>query len=313
MDISFLGDSFWISGVLTEFHELANDNTSGATELVRKLLALCENCAIGQCFDELNEGFALLENAQKSMPSLHAVLHILKSEFLPRLRANEEMADAIAYLSSLEKILNESGAAITRHVAAIVAARTRCVTLSRSSTVLASLRALHELERLEHVFVLEARPMLEGHKSIRDLDAAGIGATLLTDAAMAVALSQADIAVVGADSISADGYLLNKTGTLPLAICCKEFGVPLYVLCDSLKFSPQLRRDIIVDQRPSGELLTKGDKDGFSVWNRYFEWTPVEYVKEFITERGAFAPDQLSALAAEDADTLPAGTETEKG
>ena len=93
--------------MLTEFQELATDNTSGATELVHKLLALCENCAIGYCFDELKEGFALLEESQKSMPSLHAVIHILKSEFLPRLQENEETADALTYLSSVEKILTE--------------------------------------------------------------------------------------------------------------------------------------------------------------------------------------------------------------
>lgn len=293
--------------MLTEFQDLATDNTSGTTELVRKLLALCENCAIGYCFDELRDGFALLEESQKSMPSLHAVLHILKSEFLPRLKDNEETADAIAYISSLEKILAESGTAIAGRFASMFSKPVRCVTISRSSTVLASLKTLHDRGLLAQAYILEARPMLEGHRTIRDLDQAGISATLLTDAAIGVALSQVDVALVGADSISADGYLLNKTGTLPLAICCKEFGVPLYVLCDSLKFSPQLREDIMVEHRPPEELIVRSDKDHFSVWNRYFEWTPVEYVKEFITERGSFNPDQLSALAGEDS----GGTESD--
>ncbi|MCZ7556707.1 MAG: hypothetical protein M5R41_09940 [Bacteroidia bacterium] len=286
--------------MLAEFQELATDNTSGATELVRKLLALCENCAIGYCFDDIEEGFALLEQSQKSMPSLHAVLHILKSEFLPRLQKDEETADAIAYISSLEKILAESGSAIAELFCSRFTSPVRCVTLSRSSTVLASLRALQEHGLLAQAFVLEARPMLEGHRTIRDLDEHGISATLLTDAAMGVALSKVDYAVVGADSVSADGYLLNKTGTLPLAICCKEFGVPLYVLSDSLKFSPQLREEIVVEHRPPEELILRNTKDHFSVWNRYFEWTPVEYVREFITERGAFTPDQLSALAGDE-------------
>jgi translation initiation factor 2B subunit (eIF-2B alpha/beta/delta family) len=300
----FPGVSLWTATLLAEFQELATDNTSGATELVRKLLALCENCAIGYCFDDIEEGFALLEQSQKSMPSLHAVLHILKSEFLPRLRKDDQTADAIAYISSLEKILSESGTAITELFLTRFSAPVRCVTLSRSSTVLASLRKLNEHGLLTQVFVLEARPMLEGHRTIRDLDDNGISATLLTDAAMGVALSKVDFAVVGADSISADGYLLNKTGTLPLAICCKEFGVPLYVLSDSLKFSPQLREDIVVEQRQPDELIVRSEKDHFSVWNRYFEWTPVEYIKEFITERGAFAPDQLSALAGDEGSAL---------
>ena len=286
--------------MLQQFKELANDNTSGATELIHKLLALCENCAIGYHVDALREGFALLEQSQLSMPSLHAVLHILKSDFLPKLREGEENADAIQYIASLEKILSESGVTIAELFAEKFSDPQRAVTISRSSTVLASLRKLHEREMLRHVCVLEARPMLEGHRTIRDLTERGVEATLMTDAAMAEALQGADLAIVGADSISADGYLLNKTGTFPLAICCRELGLPLYVVCDSLKFSPQLRDQILVEDKPGDQLLERQEGDSFEIWNRYFEWTPVDYCTAFITERGSFAPDQLSALVGEE-------------
>lgn len=285
--------------MLKEFEQLASDNTSGATELVRKLLALCESCTIGYRFDELREGFALLENTQKSMPSLHAVLHILKSDFLGKLQDDEEIADAIGYISSLEKILTQAGEHIAKVFGELFNKDTSFTTISRSSTVLASMYHLHELTLLKHVYVLEGRPMFEGHRSIRDLHERGIPCTLLVDAAMVHAVESADAVLVGADSISADGYLLNKTGTYPLAMCCKTLGKPLYVLCDSLKFSPQLHTEVLVEDRPAGELLQPGEGDGFHIWNRYFEWTPVEYVTAFITERGAFTPDQLSALAGE--------------
>jgi len=286
--------------LLKHFQDIANDNTSGATELIHKLLALCENCAIGYRLDELREGFSLLETAQMSMPSLHAVLQILKSDFLPKLQEDEETADAISYLTSLEKILSESGDAIARLFAEKFSAPTRIVTISRSSTVMASLYRMHDADHLAKAWVLEARPMTEGHRTIHDLHSKGVDATLLVDAGMCEALANVDCAVVGADSISADGYLLNKTGTFPLAICCREFGVPLYVLCDSLKFSPQLKERILVEDRPGSELLQPDELNGFDIWNRYFEWTPVDYVAEFITERGIFTPDQLSALVGEE-------------
>ncbi|MFZ1731674.1 MAG: hypothetical protein WBQ23_15580 [Bacteroidota bacterium] len=285
--------------MLKEFEQLASDNTSGATELIRKLLALCESCTIGYRFDELREGFALLEISQKSMPSLHAVLHILKSDFLDKLHDDDEIADAIGYISSLEKILTEAGESIADVFGGLFTKTTSLATISRSSTVLSAMYHLQELKLLGHVYVLEGRPMLEGHRSIHDLHEHKIPCTLMVDAAMAQAVERADAAVVGADSISADGFLLNKTGTYPLAICCKALGVPLYVLCDSLKFSPQLHTEILVEDRPGEELLQRGEGDGFNIWNRYFEWTPVEFVTAFITERGAFTPDQLSALAGE--------------
>ncbi|MBN1447518.1 MAG: hypothetical protein JXA28_06275 [Bacteroidetes bacterium] len=286
--------------MLQQFQDLANDNTSGATELIHKLLALCENCAIGYHVEPLREGFELLEQSQLSMPSLHAVLHILKSDFLPKLHEDEETADAIQYISSLEKILSESGERIAELFAGKFGDPQQAVTLSRSSTVVASLLRLHKKELLHRVYVLEARPMLEGHRTIRDMTEKGITATLMIDAAMAVALAQADFAIVGADSVSADGYLLNKTGTFPLALCCRQLEIPIYVVCDSLKFSPQLRADILVEDKPGDQLLDRSEKDRFAIWNRYFEWTPVEYITEFITERGIFSPDQLSALAVEE-------------
>lgn len=285
--------------VLKEFEQLASDNTSGATELIRKLLALCEGCAIGYRFDELREGFAMLETAQHSMPSLHAVLHILKSDFLGKLRDGDETADAIAYLSSLEKILTQAGEQIAAASGDLFSAPVTLVTLSRSSTVLSCCYHLHEIERLTRVYVLEGRPMFEGHRSVRDLHEHRIPATLMVDAAIAEALARADAAVVGADTISADGFLLNKTGTHPLALCCRAMAKPLYVFCDSLKFSPQLHTQIQVEDRPVEELLLRGEEDGFDIWNRYFEWTPIEFVTAFITERGLFTPDKLSALVGE--------------
>jgi translation initiation factor 2B subunit (eIF-2B alpha/beta/delta family) len=289
-----------VSAVLKEFEHIANDNTSGATELIHRLLALCESCAIGYRIDELRDGFALLEKTQQSLPSLHAVIHILRSEFLPKLREGEETAEAISYLSSVETILHESGDAIARHFAGMFETRQRVVTISRSFTVLLALERMQELDVLTSVDVLEARPMNEGLKTIRDLDEREIPSRLLIDAAMCEALARADIAVVGADSVSADGYLLNKTGTLPMAICCRSMEVPLYVLCDSLKFTPQLHNTIPLEDRPPEEVLVRNASDGFEVWNRYFEWVPVDYVRQFVTERGTFSPDQLSALVPDD-------------
>jgi translation initiation factor 2B subunit (eIF-2B alpha/beta/delta family) len=290
--------------VLKEFELIASDNTSGATELIHRLLALCESCAMGYRLPELSEGLALLERSQLSMPSLHAVLQILKTQFLPNLHDQEETAAAMIYLASLEQILENSGGAIAQLFADRFSEPQRAVTLSRSSTVLLALRRLHARRMLAHTAVLEARPMNEGHRTVRDLDDAGVPATLYVDAAMCEALADATIAVLGADSVSADGHLLNKTGTRALALCCKAMHVPLFVLCDSLKFSPQLHGKILVEQRPGVEVVAAEEGDAFGVWNRYFEWTPVELITEFITERGSFTPDRLSALVQEEPGAL---------
>ena len=290
--------SFPRSSVLTQFQNLATDHTSGATELIHRLVAVCEHCAIGNSIRDLDEGLAMLEHAQASMPSFHAVLNILKSEFLPRLGPGGDISDAIGYLSSLQKILDESGEAIAHFFVQLFPGPVCVATLSRSGTVLSALRLLVSEKLLDHLYVLEARPMMEGLKTIREFNRS-TPSTLFVDAGMAEALAMSDCAVVGADCVSADGFLLNKTGTQPLALCCRERGIPLYVLCDSLKFSPQLRENILVEDSPADDVVRLEDGDTFAVWNRYFEWTPIDLVTAFITERGAFPPDQLSRLAGE--------------
>jgi len=254
---------------------------------------------MGYHFEALREGFAILEHAQRSMPSFHAVLQILKLDFLARLQPSEETAQAIAYLDSLQRILEESGDKIAALFLEKFSEPVSVLTMSRSSTVLEGLHLLADAGMLRHLYVLESRPMNEGVKTIREFNGAKIETTILVDAAMNEALQHVQCTVVGADSISADGFLLNKTGSYPLALCCRSHNIPFYVLCDSLKFSPQLRRDMYIETRPETEIVKRLAKDHFHIWNRYFEWVPIDLITEFITERGAFPPDQVSQLAGE--------------
>jgi translation initiation factor 2B subunit (eIF-2B alpha/beta/delta family) len=282
--------------MITQFQILAQDNTSGATELIHRLLALCENCTIGQSFDEMKEGLELLDKAQVSMPSLHTVIHILKSDLLTSLDSGKDTEAALSYIISLQKILEESGENIAANFADLLKGPTSILTLSRSSTVISGLKHCMEQHKLSQLYVMESRPMNEGWKTIRDCSSLGIKSTLLIDAAMTEALRKVDCVVAGADSISSDGYLLNKTGSNALAICAKEFDVPFYVMCDSLKFSPQTRDHVTLEERPVSEVIELDEDDSFEIWNRYFEWVPINLVTEFITERGIFTPDKLSAL-----------------
>jgi translation initiation factor eIF-2B subunit delta len=285
--------------VITDFHELASDNTSGATELIHRLLAVCERDAAECRVEELRAGVDVLEQAHPGMPSFHAVLQILKSGFLPLVAGDGDNAAAIARVASIRNVLTDSGDAIARLFTGLFSSPVRVLTLSRSSTVLAALRLLAERGLLARLAVLESRPMHEGVKTIRDFNRSGVPAALYVDAALQEPLDDADCAVVGADSISADGFLLNKTGSWPLAVCCRERRVPFYVLCDSLKFSPRLRADMLVEEHPAEEIVRRGARDAFAVWNRYYEWVPIDLVTSFVTERGLFPPDRLSQLAGE--------------
>ena len=73
------------------------------------------------------------------------------------------------------------------------------------------------------VICTESRPINEGVNLAAKLGGEGIRVKLVIDAAVCSILPQAQIVLIGADSLSAKG-LVNKIGTLCLALAAREFG-----------------------------------------------------------------------------------------
>ena len=79
--------------------------------------------------------------------------------------------------------------------------------------------------------------------------------------------------------------LVNKVGSLALALCAAHFGKPLHVVADSFKIDPAHGRDDAVFEA----------MDGGEVWperpeicaNVYFEAVPADLVALYLTEDGA--------------------------
>ncbi len=106
------------------------------------------------------------------------------------------------------------------------------VTVSRSGIVERGLR------KASRVYVMISRPGEEGRIMAETLGAY-TDVRVIEDAEVGVYLRRSDLAVCGADAISAKGFL-NKVGTLPLMCTAKHTGVerfvatPLYKLVDKI-------------------------------------------------------------------------------
>jgi translation initiation factor 2B subunit (eIF-2B alpha/beta/delta family)/8-oxo-dGTP pyrophosphatase MutT (NUDIX family) len=133
------------------------------------------------------------------------------------------------------------------------------LTLSYSSTVEQSMACLAKMvpasgsprPRLV-ARVLESRPLLEGVRLARRLRQGGWDTVeVYTDAQAAVAARGATAMLVGADAVVVvsssaaaggptppRGRVVNKVGTLPAALACRELGVPVVAVVDSLKIAP---------------------------------------------------------------------------
>lgn len=172
------------------------------------------------------------------------------------------------------------------------------MTHSLSGTVLEVLKNC--LSQIEQVIVLEGRPRYEGREVARALSKSNASVTLITDAQADIFLPQCHVVVVGADSILANGDVLNKAGTALLAWAAHGHRIPFYVLCETLKISPQSWSvDFAqLEEKESVEVLEQ-QIPGVNVRNFYFDRTLSRLVTGVITEQGIMRKKEIIQLASQ--------------
>ena len=125
----------------------------------------------------------------------------------------------------------------------------------------------------------------------------GIAVTLITDAEADIFVPQCHALVVGADTVLANGDVINKAGTALLAWAAHGHNVPFYVLCETLKFSPRDWNGDL-EQLEEKELEEVMDQpiEGVKVRDFYFDHTPSHLVTNLITDRGLIHPVEVKRL-----------------
>lgn len=172
------------------------------------------------------------------------------------------------------------------------------MTHSLSGTVLEVLQACIPL--IEHIIVLEGRPLYEGRTVAHGLSAAPVRLTLITEAQADIFLPMCQALVVGADSILADGSVLNKAGTALLAWAARGHGVPLYVLSETLKISPRAwTGDLSLLEEHRGQEVWRDAIPNVAVRNFYFDHTPADLLSGIITEQGLLSKDEIQRQVGE--------------
>ncbi|HEY3432081.1 MAG TPA: S-methyl-5-thioribose-1-phosphate isomerase [Rhodocyclaceae bacterium] len=164
-------------------------------------------------------------------------------------------------------------------------------------TALAPVYAAHAERTPLHIWVSETRPRNQGLLTEWELRQGGVPHTLIADnaAGLLVMQGRVDCIIVGADRIAANGDTANKVGTYLKALAAKAHGIPFYVAApvSTIDFACAEGALIPIEERSSSEL---GISTAVPVANPAFDVTPASLITAIITERGAFAPQQLAQL-----------------
>ena len=163
-------------------------------------------------------------------------------------------------------------------------------------TALGAVRAAFEAGRVEHVWVDETRPLLQGARlTAWELDALGIPHAVIPDGAAAsfMARGEVDLVVTGADRIAANGDTANKIGTYSLAVLAAHHDLPLVVVAPTSTLDPATASgaDIPIEERDPAEVTAR-----FPARNPAFDMTPAALVSAIVTERGVHRPPYTESL-----------------
>ncbi len=199
--------------------------------------------------------------------------------------------DALARVDAGAKRLAEYGAKLIPDGALVL---THC----HSSTSTSCMMAAKRMRKKFSVVCFETRPRWQGRKTAEELAKAGIDVTIAVDGAMNLFMKKADIVMVGADSVTSRGDLINKIGTSALAHIARMNDVSFYSAAELYKYSPMTiygDREKIEERDPK-EVWERPPRR-VKVRNPAFEATAAKYVSGYITEEGVIPPQSFFTLA----------------
>ncbi|MHB8604745.1 MAG: translation initiation factor eIF-2B [Thermoplasmatota archaeon] len=274
----------WAAGV----RAIERDRESGASVLAEQALTLLARGWLDG--GDTREVAALARKLRGARPSMPVLANVVNRAMTAALDSPPDKRGK-ATLMTLATVTAARWAA-SRQAADL--ARGSVLTLSASETVTKALRASARARRVTRVVVGEGRPGFEGRETAAALAKEGVAVELIVDAALGLFAAGADVALVGADAVLADGAIVNKVGTNLLALACREAGVPFYAVADSFKVSPATA--IPLEEKAPREVLARAPP-GVTPRNIYFDRTPAELVTGIVTEGGVLKPMDVAPLA----------------
>ena len=235
-----------------------------------------------------------------SLPNaLRFVLHGMRGTSVETLRTSV-VDRAEAFQRNLEQAQSKLG-----HIGA---GRLRdgdtVMTHCHSTDAMACIEAAVEQGKHIEAVVKETRPRQQGHITARELRDLGVPVTLVVDNAAHRYLNEVQHVVVGADSIAADGSVINKIGTSGLAVSARDRGTPIMVAAQTIKLHPATLtgQAVEIEMRDEREVVddeTRAEIGDIEVRNPAFDVTPPRHVDAIVTERGQFPPESIVTLMRE--------------
>lgn len=251
--------------------KLINDKNSGSYEILFELHNhLKEQASFLKIFpnfiNNVAEKFPTFENIQKYLTELNYYLQKNKiDKFFEKYDKHFSNINDVLFFHSKDDLKNFNS----------------YLTISNSKTLLEIFIRLKKINKKLKVIVSESRPKLEGRIFTQKLLQNNINVELITESMIFQISKKIDAGIIGADIILSNGNIINKVGSSLIAICCKNFNKPFYVLADKSKIKSN--NNFKQKEMPPEEIWRHSNKK-LKINNFYFEEIPKELITKIITD-----------------------------
>jgi translation initiation factor 2B subunit (eIF-2B alpha/beta/delta family) len=287
------------SKVFEEITKLKNDYVHGASWLslhaINTLILAASESQVATVSEFIQEIKEVAQELTSARPSITPITNYA-NQFLHQIimmSQNENNVEALKSFAEakgkeLVKSATKAVSKAVEYACGIISDLDTIVTCSYSSTVCQVLELARQRETRFRVIAAESKynDKAYGEITAEQLMKYQIPVEIVPDAKINLSISKADKALVGADSITADGYLINGKPTLPLAQAAKIKKIPFYVVCESAKFTIPCHLIKPTELEPS------------------FDKTPLDLVTGIITEKGTMQPNLVIAYIEEKAEGM---------
>ena len=157
------------------------------------------------------------------------------------------------------------------------------------------------------IFVAESMPNREGALTVEELQncefADSMECKLILDSAVARMMEKVDFVLVGAQAVVENGGVINRIGTMQMALLARSFHKPFYVACESVKFvrhfplTQDEAEDIVRRTMEVGDGGAGGEASSKSlqgVESHTVDLTQPELITLLVTDMGVFPPSSVS-------------------
>jgi methylthioribose-1-phosphate isomerase len=246
---------------------------------------------------ELARTATVLENTRRTNNALRKATKIV----LEHVDATQDIARALEGARAGDAAYRAKSQALGEHTANLLPQQATVLTHCWADLYLTeTVRAAQQQGKQLRFFCTETRPYLQGARlTAETLIEMGVDTTLITDGMGAAVLQSGDVdaLVTAADRVTMDGHVVNKVGTLGLAVAAHAFGVPFHALVQAPDRQAPTAADVPIEHRDGAEVLQVLGRPSATprVKGLYpaFDVTPPQFVTDVVTDKGVYGAGEL--------------------